>query len=453
MDLSNVDLADRPAKLQRTAAVQHEDFSACFTEDSFGGINFEKQYASAYFIRLEMLRNAILSTAQSKWVESGVLPESQLVGHVKSYKSGEGDVALVGVLFKDMKLKPNVLSDIQENLKISDQFMQYPEISTINPKLSDSDALFLEDMEARLQLVFPDQSGVAELPTGAVVAVIGRVNDQGFFEVRDYCLPGYGDPQSLPKRSDTPAYVAFVSGLMIGSAKSDPLTLQLLRDFLMGLSMSEAEIQLASRIVRLVVAGDSLYVSTERDPTASCLTDADTFFAEIASVIPVDIMSGPRDPTNYCLPQQPLHSGLFPEARRYKNLSVRTNPYKFSMDGLCILGSSGQNVTDVLQYTSAADGLEALDIIARCRYLAPTAPDTLACYPFTTMDPLVITENPPSLLFASNQAETKFKHVADSRLCLVTIADFCVSPSVLLVNVHDVDDVKVIRFSTPSMTA
>ena len=142
---------------------------------------------------------------------------------------------------------------------------------------------------------------------------------------------------------------------------------------------------------------------------------------------------------------------MFPEARRYKNLSVRTNPYKFKVDDVCVLGTSGQNVTDVLQYTSAADGLEALDTIARCRYLAPTAPDTLACYPFTTIDPLVMADDAPTYLIAANQSETKVKHVADGRQCLATVADFCVSPSLLLVNIHNVKDVKIVRFSAPMM--
>ena len=453
MDLTNVNLYEKPAKIQRLKdPIEYENLSDPFIEASFGSIDFEKQYSSAYFIRLEVLRPEISRTAANRWVSTGLIPESQLVGHVKSYKSGDRDVALVGVLFKDMKLKPNVLTDIQENLKIADQFLEYPNISSISHRLEADDTVFLEDMEARLQLVFSDKSILDGLPTGVVVAVLGRINDQGFFEVRDMCLPGYSPMHRQITDGRSPAYVAIVSGLRIGAPNTDPLAIQLLRDFIMGVSVSSEERELSSKIIRMVLAGDSIYASVDRDPTASCLADADVFLSELASALPVDVMSGPRDPTNYCLPQQPLHSGLFPEGRRYKNLSVHTNPYKFRLGDMVMLGTSGQNVTDIIQYTSAEDAVAALDLIAQSRYLAPTAPDTLGCYPFTTVDPLVIEPASVNLIFAGNQMDSNVKFVAEGKLCLASIADFAVSASILLVNVNDIHDTKVIRFDVPKMS-
>jgi DNA polymerase delta subunit 2 len=450
MDLSNVDIHERPPKAQRiSSSLQYEDLSDAFEEASFGQIDFEKQYASAYFVRLESLRSSISEAAAAKWVSTGMLESSKLVGHIKNYKSGEGCIALVGILFKDMKLKPSVLQDIQDNIKISDQFIDYPQVSSLVHKVSDDDVVFLEDMEARLQLVFADKREIDGLPTGVVIAVLGHVNDHGFFEVRDFCLPGYVLPEPIVSQPGADSYVAIVSGLMVGSPQTDPLALQLLRDFLLGTSAISQGVELSSRIARLIVAGDSLYSSPERDPTASALSDADIFFAEIASVIPVDIMSGPRDPTNYCMPQQPLHSGLLPEARRYKNLTVHTNPYKFKLGSLVFLGTSGQNVSDVVQYTNASDGLEALDLIARSRYLAPTAPDTLGCYPFTTVDPMVIRNPVPHVLFTGNQMKTGFQLMADEQLCIASIADFSVAPSIMLINTRDFKDTKIINLNAP----
>ena len=451
MDLSNVELAEKPTKIRKLNSNSvFEDLSEPFHESSFGQIDFEKQYASSYFIRLEALRAAVMNAATERWITSGRVSPNQLVGHVKSYKSVEGDVVLVGVIFKDMSLKPNVLHDIQCNLKISDQSLNPTGAGEMSHKLADQDTLFLEDMEARLQLVFPDKSSRDSLPTGLVAAVLGRVNEQGFFDVQDICLPGCLKPANITSGSDYPEYVAFVSGLQLGSPKANPFSMQLLRDFLMGVSMDEEDRRLSACISRVILAGDTLFMSSEKDPTASALADADIFLSELAAIVPVDVMSGPRDPVNYCLPQQPLHSGLFSEARRYRNLNVRTNPYKFKLGNTVFLGTSGQNILDLMEFTSIDAPLDALTLVAQARYLAPTAPDTLGCYPFTTKDPLVIEGEPPAVMFAGNQVRTSTSVVADGSVRLACIADFTLSPCVLLININDLNDIRMIEFKEPS---
>lgn len=450
MDLSTVDIPKRPTKIPRSSFnCEFEDLSDDFEESKFGQVDFEMQYASVYFIRLEALRGAIMNSAKARWVDSGRVREHQLVGHVKSYKSFDGDIVLAGVLFKEMSLKPSVLEDIQNNLKISDQFMTYPSSIDVGHQIRETDVLFIEDMEARLQLVFQDRKSLDSLPTGIVVAVLGKINAQGFFEVSDLVLPGCQRPEAISTAQHDPAYVALVSGLQIGSPRTNPLALQLLRDFLMGMSVSDSDRKLASMICRLVIAGDTLVVSTEKDPTASALSEADVYLAQVASVIPVSLMSGPRDPVNYCLPQQPLHSGLFPEARRFGNLTVHTNPFKFRIGKMVMLGTSGQNVTDVVQFTSCDSSIDALELIANARYLAPTAPDTLGCYPFVSSDPLILKDDPqsmPGVIFAGNQPKTESKLLEDGTLRIATVSDFALCPEMLLVNVNDIKDTKLVKF-------
>ncbi len=430
----------------------YQDLSDAFKESSCGAINFEKQYASAYFLRIELLRRSIEDAARTKWIDTGVIGQDQLVGHVKSYKAqDEKDIVLIGVLYKDMSLKPSVLSDIQNNMNLSDQFLQPPTGATVQRRTYEKDISFLEDMEARLQLV---GGGFEKLVTGLVVGVLGRIDGHtGFFNVHDYVLPGYPIPTALAVKSP-PMYVAIVSGLQIGSPNSNPMAFELLKEFLMGNSFSDTHKELASKIARLIVAGDTLYVNQERDPSGTALIEADLFLAEMASLIPVDLMPGARDPTNFCIPQQPLHSGLFPEAKRLANLSVHTNPYKLKIGDTVILGTSGQNVTDVIQYSDVESGIEALELIARSRYLAPTAPDTLASYPMTSSDPLIVTPDHggyPHVLFAGNQAESTFRGIDNGRGILATTADFAVNPSILLVNVNDISDVQTISFSVPQV--
>ena len=50
--------------------------------------------------------------------------------------------------------------------------------------------------------------------------------------------------------------------------------------------------------------------------------------------VPVDVMPGEFHPTNYTLPQQPLHPCMFPLATAYSTLQLVTNPYQATIDGV-----------------------------------------------------------------------------------------------------------------------
>lgn len=45
-------------------------------------------------------------------------------------------------------------------------------------------------------------------------------------------------------------------------------------------------------------------------------------------------MPGEFDPTNYTLPQQPLHRCMLPLASAYATLRLVTNPYQANLDGV-----------------------------------------------------------------------------------------------------------------------
>jgi hypothetical protein len=56
-----------------------------------------------------------------------------------------------------------------------------------------------------------------------------------------------------------------------------------------------------------------------------------------------------------------------------------------------------------------------MEATLRWRHLAPTAPDTLTCYPFTTDDPFVLTEC-PHVYVAGNQPEFATRVATGGRL-------------------------------------
>ncbi len=110
--------------------------------------------------------------------------------------------------------------------------------------------------------------------------------------------------------------------------------------------------------------------------------------------IPVDLLPGENDPSNYMLPQQPLHKCMFPLARKHRagNLNLVTNPYRAELDGRLIVGTSGQNLDDIYRFSLEAQPLNLLEMLLEWQHLAPTAPDTLGSWlgTFLNLQPHVV---------------------------------------------------------------
>jgi hypothetical protein len=73
-------------------------------------------------------------------------------------------------------------------------------------------------------------------------------------------------------------------------------------------------------------------------------------------------MPGPHDAANLTLPQKPLHPVLFPLSARFSTLHFITNPVDASICGARILGTSGQNVVDIIRYSSASENVTDLEL-------------------------------------------------------------------------------------------
>jgi len=171
------------------------------------------------------------------------------------------------------------------------------------------------------------------------------------------------------------------------------------------------------------------------------LKSLDLFFTQLAASCHVDLMPGSLDPSNFSLPQQPLLSSLFPTARKYNTFELRTNPAWIQVDTLNILVTSGQNLHDFQKYASTPHPIDFLERSLQWRSVAPTAPDTLSCYPFLTDDPFIITHC-PHIYFAGNQKEfaTKLVHGPEGqKVRLVLVPSFKESGQVVLVNTQTLE--------------
>ena len=64
------------------------------------------------------------------------------------------------------------------------------------------------------------------------------------------------------------------------------------------------------------------------------------------------------------------------------------------------------------------------------RHLAPTAPDTMACYPFVDSDPFLLEDQSPHLYVAGNQAAFEQRNAGGVKL--IAVPDFHSSGEVVV---------------------
>jgi DNA polymerase delta subunit 2 len=343
--------------------------------------------------------------------------------------------------------------------------------------------MMLEDESGRLRVT--GESLSSHYVTGCILAALGTEQADGTFQViatqyadlprqpqrwerEDAALSRAKEPK--PKR-ERAGKLAIVSGLDIsGLDDDDDLALDILVEYLTGEATGPPDQADAAKITRLIIAGDSLSHASpilSRDDFAAkkakskhygydassynaTPTDRlDTFLSDILPSLPITLLPGASDPANVALPQQPLHPALFPKSRLYTEppatgqptlhgLDTVTNPWDGDIEGYRVLGTGGQTVADLLKYVDGVAALEVMEMMLRWRCIAPTAPDTLWCYPFQDDDPLLIKEC-PHVYFAGCQAEFGYRVIegpAGQKVSLISVPRFRSSRQVVLLDME-----------------
>lgn len=248
-----------------------------------------------------------------------------------------------------------------------------------------------------------------------------------------------------------------MSGLEIGRLDDDPFQRQMLVDLVTGQLGDESLQEMMSKITRTVIAGNSLsdrtrdreaatrakYLSKKTEAgTKDAVTALDDFLLQLAAGVDVDLMPGEFDPSSFALPQQPLHHCMLPCTAPLATMHCVTNPYDFSVDGVRILGSSGQLVNDVVRFTAGLDNhLDVLEKTFVAGHLAPTAPDTLGCYPYAGEDPFII-DTCPHVLFTGNApsfGNRIFRGSGNQTVLLLAVPRFSETGTCVMVNLSSLE--------------
>lgn len=259
-----------------------------------------------------------------------------------------------------------------------------------------------------------------KLVTGITIALLGTDIGNGKFQIDEHMFCGFRSQIELPIINDD-TYLVFLSGLDFVNYEK---VLPSLEIFMQRISGVFGDLENISKIVRIIITGNSIrnvaqkykptISLTSRIPTSTDSIEAvkvfDHFLANLCEYIDVDVMPGENDPSNHILPQKQMHYCMFPESSVYNTLNLVPNPYFCALEDVKIIGSSGQPIKDILCYSEIEDPLEALENCLKWNHLAPTAPDTLGCFPYYDKDPFIL-EECPHVFFAGNQEKFATKIV------------------------------------------
>ncbi|KAF7338503.1 DNA polymerase subunit delta-2 [Mycena venus] len=450
--------------------------------------SYKHQYANIYFVRLRILRDVVEEKARQRW--HGIKGDPVLVPKVLEVEKSKL-CYVVGTVYMDMPLKPNVMEDIARDNSI-------PPPPPLAKFYSPDDNIMLEDESGRIQLVGERVVG-ARLVTGVIIAALGIETPTGEFEVVDIC---YAEMAPQPKLDEgegkmdvdvdpqVDPWIALVSGLDIGSPSPADAQIQMLVEYLTGEEGGPEQQISAAQISRLIIAGDSLapvvptvkgegfddneerkgrrygYDATSFSPHPTLSLSA--HLLDIARTMPVHLLPGETDPSGVILPQQPFPRAMFGAVSSYGSFSCETNPTYLRIASCSesetthgvtrtFLVNSGQPLNDMFKYVPSPPNtpLSLLESTIRWRHMAPTAPDTLWCHPYFLTDPFLISET-PDLYIVGGQQRFGTKVVVEKgdskKKCrVVLVPRFADTGILVLVNLQTLD-VKCVKFGIQGMS-
>ncbi|KAL7070372.1 hypothetical protein ACQ4LE_010277 [Meloidogyne hapla] len=410
-----------------------------------------RQFFYIYRARVEQLRERIIKNARK------ILGNDNLTSTTIDYQISNNDVLLVGVVFKKMKFRQSVLYEFADDSNLKLKYTK-----DVNDNLVDeSDLLELENNQQLIKLI--GKIDKHSLVTGDVIGVFGsqdRMDDT--FKVEMVIFP------ELPRQIPWPiiekdCYIAFISGISLagGSSEKSAITAKALDAFQKWVnneltlpSHENKSGDIVENLIRLVIAGDFAHlnlidiqrqkvaaIGQEYESNTDCFAELDTFLCSLLKKLSIDIMPGANDPTQCLIPQQPIPKDVFvgiDDKKFNSTLQAMTNPYRFSLGGLQLVGTSGQNLNDLARLTSPASDLERMERTLKMSNLFPTVPDSLSGFPFSTRDPLIL-EQLPHVYFCGNQQTfgQKLIEYDDGKRCLIlTIPRFCETFEVVLLNLR-----------------
>ena len=381
-----------------------------------------------------------------------------------------------------MKLKPSCLKGMENMYGIS----------KIEKFIDENDYLSLEDTSGRVKIdKLNSKINVNEFVSGIPIAFKGKLNDKGSFVVDDYLYYKNEDSLTNDKNLDTPMdietnsinqdknLILFISNLNIGKTnENEDKHLQMARNmlisFIQNKNLNNKLSDISNKIKRIIFVGNSVYVNQKSEELEKGsfikaeeykkelkdiidnYSSLDKYLKLISSYIHIDLINSIDGNDEVYYPQNPNSQFLFLENIsniNAKTLNLAPNPYNFEIYSYktkikkSFLGTSGENINTILQYTDINDPLIAMQKTIEWGHLAPLAPDTLRIYPYSECDPLLLNKI-PDIYFISGKKylNKKVINYYKKNILLIELPDFSVTCKGIIYNVDD-DSINEINFS------
>ena len=377
-----------------------------------------------------------------------------------------------------MKLKPSCLKGMENMYGISQ----------VDKFIDEKDSLSLEDSSGRVKIDAKSNINVDEFVTGIPVAFKGQLNNKQIFVVNDALFYRVKDNTPMDIELSTPKdnknLILFISNLQLGKLNESENGLAksaqtFLIDFIQNNNLNSKLSNISSKIKRVIFVGASIYVNQkieeldkgsfikaeeykkELNNIIENYSSLDKYLNVISNYVQVDLMNNIEGNDGVYFPQNPNGQFLFLENIRNinaKTLNLVENPYIFDIYSHKLklkknfLGTSGENINCIMQYTSIDDPLIAMQKTLEWGHLAPLAPDTFRIYPFSDRDPLLL-DRIPDIYFSSGKNDFIMKKIEfnyDERnkknVTLLQLPDFSNTFKGIIFNVDD-DSINEINFS------
>ncbi|PVZ98682.1 hypothetical protein BB558_005319 [Smittium angustum] len=420
--------------------------------------SYQQQFSGIYRQRLQALWPRLVEAARSKWIEfdEGI----EIMEKISSVSDICERVVLIGTVFLEQKLKPSILEEVSKS--------QWEKETPLPEKYwSEEDLVWLEDETGRINVISDPKGKIPVLITGMVVSVLGSSTKDGRFVVEDVEYAGMPvqspvlDVSKDRQKHGKSEYVAIVSGFGVTGDSGVSRNMQLLADFLGGLLGGEEMRELSSKIGSLIVAGNSIdgrgvyggkinekmgklglrntndnVLGREVVVEKRSYVELDNYLSQIAGILPVILMPGDTDPVSQSLPQQTFPVDiLLPKSGSLGSLIGTSNPTWLEIDKLRFLGTSGQNIRDMEKCVRDIPALDLCEATLKSRHLAPTGPDTLAMYPSSRGDAMLL-DRAPDVYFVGNMESFGRRRVSGGggEVEVVMVPEFKSSGEVVLVD-------------------
>ncbi len=289
---------------------------------------------------------------------------------------------------------------------------KFKAIGMVTAKSARNNRLFLdmEDLDTSTQVMVGGEENIKkglEILEDQIIGFEGTKFRENMIVANELYWPDV--PMRRVNRSEDPVSAVFIGDVHVGSIEfREDLFEKFIRWLNQDLGPQPSK-TLASTVKYVVIAGDlvegvGIYVNQLEDLTITSSKAQYEKAAELISKFPehieVIIIPGNHDAVRRSLPQPPIPEKYAAALYANPRVHMASNPVQVSLNGVKVLVSHGDALTDILGSTPGHDfhrPVNAMELLLRCNHISPSYGHGTPIAP-EKVDRLVISEIPDVLV-------------------------------------------------------